>query len=145
MARSNQYLYPKELLRSILGDRWDDSSDRRNVDMGGTVATLDGVILDKKKSKVQVAVDIEARTEKQIRGAMVDLLFHPAPNKLLIVLPSKNFRVINVERHCVHVWKQITSDSADNFRTVIMAGDASDPDPDDRQTICRSLTELGVL
>ncbi|HEY2932087.1 MAG TPA: hypothetical protein VGK99_10090 [Acidobacteriota bacterium] len=145
MARSDQYLYPKQLLRSILGDRWDDSSERRKVDMGGTLATLDGVILDKKQNTAQVAVDIEARTEKQIRGAMVDLLFHPAPNKLLIIMPNKNFRVMNVERHCAHVWKQLATDTRDNFRTVIMAGDVSDPDPDDRQTISRSLAELGVL
>ncbi len=46
----------------------------------------DGVILDLDLRAVQVAVEIESRQEKQIRGAIVDLLLHPAPKKLLIIV-----------------------------------------------------------
>lgn len=45
---------------------------------------IDGTIGD------LVAVEIEARTSKQVRGAVVDLMLHPFPRKLLLILNANN-------------------------------------------------------
>jgi len=34
-----------------------------------------------------VAIEIESRVPKQIRGALLDLILHPYPSKLLVLLP----------------------------------------------------------
>lgn len=34
-----------------------------------------------------VAVEIESRVSKQVRGALLDLVCHPYPKKLLLLLP----------------------------------------------------------
>ena len=34
-----------------------------------------------------IAVEVESRVSKQVRGAVLDLMCHPYPKKLLILLP----------------------------------------------------------
>jgi hypothetical protein len=50
---------------------------------GGIVAKLDGVIGE------DCVVEVEACNEKQIRGGILDLVFHPRPKKLLIIIPVR--------------------------------------------------------
>jgi len=49
---------------------------------GGIVAKLDGIIAD------NCIVEIEALNEKQIRGGVLDLVFHARPKKLLVIIPA---------------------------------------------------------
>ena len=52
------------------------------IDYGaGLPARIDGAI------NGTIAVEVESRTSKQIRGAVLDLIFHRYPKKLLILLP----------------------------------------------------------
>lgn len=76
-------LLGKRLLRVAAGHLCDSSSAACQFSLGlesGT-ATIDGTVAG------MVAVEIESRTPKQIRGALLDLLLHPFPKKLLIILP----------------------------------------------------------
>src|SRR5687768_4510296 len=103
MGHASDWVYMKSLMRNILGDRWDDYTQRRRVDLAGTTAQLDGVILDRQRESVEVAVGIESRSERQIRGALVDLFVHPAPKKLLIIVPTE-CKIPHVDYHCTYVW-----------------------------------------
>ena len=49
---------------------------------GGIIAKLDGVIGD------DCVVEVEGLNEKQIRGGVLDLVFHPRPKKLLVIVPA---------------------------------------------------------
>ena len=49
---------------------------------GGIIAKLDGVIGD------DCVVEVEGLNEKQIRGGILDLVFHPRPRKLLVIVPA---------------------------------------------------------
>ena len=66
------------------------------IDYGaGLPARIDGAI------NGTIAVEVESRTSKQIRGAVLDLIFHRYPKKLLILFraqPSPN------HRRCVYKW-----------------------------------------
>ncbi len=54
------------------------------VDYGTSpCARIDGVV-------EQIALEIEARNGKQVRGAVMDLLWHTAPKKLLLLLAEHN-------------------------------------------------------
>ncbi|HEY2932086.1 MAG TPA: hypothetical protein VGK99_10085 [Acidobacteriota bacterium] len=144
MKHASDWVYLKTLLRNILGDRWDDYTERRRVDLAGTNALLDGVILDRDREAVEVAVGIEARSERQIRGALVDLFLHTAPKKLLIVVP-KECNIPRVDYHCTYVWKRLNDTGKDNFRVVLISGDVSKPDSSDLDALWRGLSELKVV
>ena len=49
---------------------------------GGIIAKLDGVIGE------DCVVEVEGLNEKQIRGGILDLVFHPRPKKLLVIVPA---------------------------------------------------------
>lgn len=59
-------------------------SEKRSFEYptGGIRADLDGLIGE------DCVVEVTAVTEKQMRGAMLDLAFHPRRLKLLVVLPE---------------------------------------------------------
>ena len=69
-------------MRQIFGADYSDTSGVW-IDYGNGAARrkIDGTITG------QIAVEIETRTDKQIRGAVLDLICHPFPQKLLIIVP----------------------------------------------------------
>ena len=69
--------YGRELLREILGSRFiNDTDDLVKVDYGTYIsAFIDGVINN------CCAIEIESRVDKQLRGALLDLLEHKLPKK----------------------------------------------------------------
>jgi hypothetical protein len=73
-----------ELLRLAVGSQFvnDDSSCRIHFGPDAGFATIDGTIAG------NIAVESESREPKQVRGAILDLLLHPFPKKLLILLPA---------------------------------------------------------
>jgi hypothetical protein len=74
--------YGKAVLRAA------DSEFSANADattvrfQSGGFTRIDGVV------GTDVAVEVESRVSKQVRGAIVDLVLHPHPLKLLVLLPS---------------------------------------------------------
>ena len=74
-------LYGKSILQKTSGDFRSDSLEREIFFGDGGSAKIDGIIGD------SIAVEVESRVDKQIRGALMDLLLHPFSKKLLVILP----------------------------------------------------------
>ena len=72
----------KMILASALSERFDPDSAlcRFGFGPGAGHATVDGVVAG------CIAVEIESRVNKQVRGALMDLVLHPLPLKLLILV-----------------------------------------------------------
>lgn len=73
--------YGKRVLRLAFGSAFSDAAPPLCFPGGGR-ANIDGVIAG------QIAVEVEARNHKQIRGAIMDLICHPLPKKLLVLIPA---------------------------------------------------------
>lgn len=68
-----------------VGPDWSQYGDRLWVDYGFPPrAHLDGMV------GASIAVEVESREPKQVRGAILDLISHPAPRKLLVLIPAYN-------------------------------------------------------
>lgn len=86
-----------------------------------------------------VAVEIESRTGKQIRGAVVDLVHHVAPSKLLIILPMYNAAGRTAES-CT--WIMSRHLPVDRFRVVVTRGHGGTPHEGDVALVANALQEL---
>src|SRR6185295_2447847 len=73
----------KKLMRVAAGDLFTDDGPSVSFEFGPKAgrARIDGTVGG------LVAIEIESRVPKQIRGAMVDLVMHPFERKLLLLLP----------------------------------------------------------
>ena len=72
--------YAKDVLRETFGERFDTTDDvvfsfGPDAGTGEVDGTIDG----------NLAVEIGVGSPKQIRGSLLDLIFHPYPMKLLIL------------------------------------------------------------
>ena len=148
-ARADHAEYVKRMLSEILGRRWCTwFESQRSYDMGGVKADLDGIIRSDDQSTVECAVEVEARNYKQIRGAILDLAWHPAPKKLLIVVKAQP-QLKSTEqayRHCSYVWNKLVGGQANSFALAVLEGSGSEPLPDiDRQCIEKALRQLELL
>jgi hypothetical protein len=75
--------YGKRVLREAAGAAFDEHGESRRVWYGaGRGAELDGTVGG------TIAVEVESRTTKQVRGAILDLICHPLPDKLLLLVPA---------------------------------------------------------
>lgn len=149
MSADSHDRYGKELLASILGGRWRSRlDDERSFSMGGVRADLDGIIRSADMGTVECAVEIEARVYKQIRGAILDLAWHPAPRKLLVIIRAQEQlgSEDKVRAHCSYVWKRLAGDDRSPFRLVLLKGTGSIPCHDeDRASLITALTELELI
>ena len=97
--------YGKKLLREIVGFRFIDKGRLVEVDYGGGITSrIDGVIDD-------CAIEIESRVAKQVRGALLDLLEHPYPKKLLILIPKHMNNPEATAKHCEYILNKYNSRS----------------------------------
>jgi len=102
----------------------------------GGSARIDGTVHS------SVAVEIESRTGKQVRGALVDLIFHSYRKKLLVLIPMHMHNVETVADQCRSVLKRFVA--AGDFRVVVLAGTGHDPKlVKDEAVIRAALRELG--
>lgn len=75
--------YGKRVMRQAVGSDFVDCGAAVYIDYGvGGPARIDGAIGD------EVAVEIESRVSKQVRGAVLDLVCHRCPKKLLVLCPT---------------------------------------------------------
>ena len=75
--------YAEEVLVAAFAERWDRNSDTvfsfgKDAGTGEVDGTIDG----------KVAVEIGVGSPKQIRAAVLDLMFHPFPMKMLILVDT---------------------------------------------------------
>lgn len=104
-------------------------------DRGG--AKIDGTV------GKDIAVEIESRTSKQVRGAVLDLLYHRYPKKLLVLLPVHMHNPSLTAAQCTAILGRDLSSS--NFRVVLARGSARDEHlEEDANRVRSALRELDV-
>lgn len=134
---ANHDLYGKQVLATAAGSAFISSGNSVNVDFGaGEPGKIDGTVGN------QIAVEVESRTSKQIRGAVLDLLCHPYPRKLLLVLPVHAHNPKIASQQCANILARfITKES---FRVILLKGSGFNPQFDtDVLTVRTALLELG--
>jgi hypothetical protein len=124
--------YGKRLLR--LADRdIEVDGPTCNVTLGRGCARIDGVLGG------QVAIEVESRTSKQVRGAVLDLLVHGAPKKLLILIPKHMSK--SCREDCAAIIGRFVA--PENYRVILLRGTGDVPAPEDDVPLIRqALTEL---
>jgi hypothetical protein len=87
-----------------------------------------------------IAVEIESRTGKQVRGAVLDLILHSYPKKLLILMPMHIGRYQVSECECI--LRRFFA--PEDFRVVLLEGTGHMPSVEhDVTAVQTALRELG--
>lgn len=107
------------------------------VDLGaGLPARIDGAVGG------NIAVEVESRTSKQVRGAVLDLICHPYPKKLLLLLPVHMANPDVTAKQSENILARFVP--RDSFRVLLLSGSGDDPKEDhDVQLVSGALAELG--
>jgi hypothetical protein len=89
-----------------------------------------------------IAVEIESRVSKQVRGAVMDLLCHQYPRKLLVLLPVHMTSPQDTAAQCRNILARFLK--ADDFRVIVLRGTGDLPAlADDAPEVRQALAELG--
>lgn len=108
--------YGKDLMRAVAGELYLMRGSQTTIQYNGNIsAQKDGVILN------QCAVEIESRVPKQIRGALVDLIMHPLPKKLIIIIPEHMNDSKGTVEHCKGILEHFNRGNY-QFRVVLLTG-----------------------
>jgi len=104
----------------------------------GRGSSIDGVIKDR------IAIEIESRVSKQIRGAILDLYLHYNPKKLLILIPVHMNNPTITKSQSEYLLERLCKTNND-FQVVILNGDGNNNQycKEDRETIKAALIKLG--
>ena len=99
------------------------------------------VLVSTAQSIRAIAVEIESRVFKQVRGAILDLMEHPYPKKLLILIPAHLVSPpVNADQCRMILEKRCGSR---NSRVVLLTGTGHLPNLETDATLVRSaVTEL---
>jgi hypothetical protein len=127
--------YGKRLVRGAAGEDNVKGGYASRIDLGGAgFAHIDCTVHD------EIAVEVESRTSKQVRGAVLDLLCHSCPKKLLVLLPV-HMNAINTKKQCDFLFLRWLS--PEKFRVVACEGTVGSPHEEaDMQKIRQALSEL---
>ena len=131
--------YGKLVLQQAAGDNFERYGRSVEIDYGaGDPARIDGTVSGK------VAVELESRTSKQVRGAVLDLVCHEYSKKLLLILPVHMSNPEDTATQCRNILRRFAS--PENFRVVVLSGDGSNQKLKQDANATRSaLHELGAL
>ena len=129
--------YGKAVLRAAAGAAFADRGNPVEVNYGaGRPARIDGAV------GADIAVEIESRTSKQVRGAVLDLLFHRFDKKLLVLIPMYMSDCDVCAEQCRNALARFMN--KDNFRVVVLTGSGTAPLLDnDTEIVRNALHELG--
>lgn len=112
--------YGKEILRRATKGTAELGGSSVEIDYGTeSPARIDGTY------KECIAIEIETRTGKQVRGAVLDLICHPYPKKLLVCMPLYMTR--RVPEQCQNILARFVSER--DFRVIVLEGDGEHPRP----------------
>ena len=108
------------------------------LDFGaGRPGRIDGTFDD------QVAIEVESRVSKQVRGAVLDLILHPYPKKLLLLLPAHMTDAIVTKHQCERIFQRFLPTG--NFRVIVLSGTGdSCNEAEDAKLTALALRELGA-
>ncbi len=130
--------YGKQAMRRVAGTAFQDWGPSVEVEYNsGRAARIDGTVKD------QVAVEIESRVAKQIRGALLDLICHRFPKKLLILLPVHMNDVSVTAAQCRFILERFLPIA--DFRVAVLLGTGETQRFDTDVPILKAaLDDLGV-
>ena len=134
--RGEHDAYGKRVVRRAAGSAFCGQGLPLRVDYDGSEAVIDGTVGG------QIALEIESRTPKQVRGAIMDLISHQFSKKLLVSLPV---------HHSNESSKQFTrlfrrfGISDEHFRVIVLQGNGHEPqfESHDVHLVRAALYELG--
>ena len=112
--------YGKAVLKRAAGAKFDGSKEACRVDYGGAQNAggfIDGTAMG------AVAIEVESRTSKQVRGAVLDLICHRFEKKLLVLLDVHAHNTKILADQCANAFERFVP--AENFRVVILRGNGS--------------------
>ena len=129
--------YGKRLLSRATNGAVEQYGRAVEIDHGmGGFCRIDGALND------EVAIEVESRTSKQVRGAILDLLCHAYPKKLLVLLPV-HMNSQSTRRQAEAILRKFSSTGS--FGVVVTEGHGAEPrEEDDIEVIREALAELGV-
>ena len=88
-------------------------------------------------------IEIESRTPKQIRGAIMDLFFHDYDKKLLILIPAHLNNPINTEKNCNNILNELQKYKRFTFKVALLNGKGDQPNKiEDLKKLEAALKEL---
>ena len=128
--------YGKAVLRDVAGTAFDEFGSARRFTFGNCRGwgDIDGVVAD------DIAVEIESRNSKQVRGAVLDLMWHPYPKKLLVLLPSGAMSKPCADQ-CRYIFSRYLKPDA--YRVVLLSGTGHGGHAADAEIVRAALGELG--
>jgi hypothetical protein len=135
---ANHDAYGKLVMRNAAGRGFFDSGPACTIRFGDDAAgaEIDGVVGN------SIAVEIESRTPKQIRGAVLDLIFHPYPRKLLLIIAGHQNNAQQAANQCRHILQEELGD--ENFQVVLLMGNGREhQQADDVALVQEALRSLG--
>jgi hypothetical protein len=127
--------YGKAIVREAAGNGFRDYGLDVCVDYGSRApARIDGTV-------GSIAVEIESRVSKQVRGAVLDLICHPLPRKLLVLLPV-HMDAADTASQCRNILTRFLNPT--DFRVVVLRGSGFEAAvADDARIVRAALSELG--
>lgn len=129
--------YGKKVLHRAAGNAYEQYGESVEIDYGaGQPARIDGAVANK------IAVEVESRTSKQIRGAVLDLLCHRYQKKLLIILPVHQSNPDIAAEQCRFAMRKFLKEK--DFLVIVLSGNGFDPHLiKDARVIKQALINLG--
>ena len=120
--------YGKRALRKaceLAGDRiaW---SGHSYAICDGITCNLDAIL------ESGIVVEIESRVDKQVHGAMLDLLMHPASAKLMVLIPAHMNNAAKTKSMCEGIAATLAPTARFLCCVLCGAGHAEQPDKDSR-------------
>ena len=126
--------YGKHVMREATQGAFCDSGPQVRVNLGnGSFARIDGVVCD-------IAIEVESRVSKQVRGALVDLLLHAAPKKLLVLLPAHMSNPELCAMQCRFVLDRLAK-PGHKYRVLVLSGHGKAPQLEADAALVRSTLE----
>ena len=112
--------YGKQVMQQAAGSSFSDWGFSVEVDYkAGRPARIDGTV------DSLVAVEVESRVSKQVRGALLDLICHRHPKKLLVLLPvHMNDAAVTAEQ-CRFILERFVPTG--DFRVLVLQGTGVSP------------------
>ncbi len=129
--------YGKRILKAATGGAFCGTGPALLVNYGaGPRGRIDGVIGGR------IAVEVESREPKQVRSAVLDLVWHPCRKKLLVVLPVHMDDPLGTAAQCRRIFSKLLP--ARSFQTVVLGGYGGAPNlRSDIRRVRRALGSLG--
>ena len=130
--------YGKRVLLEATGGTAVQYGPSVEIDYGaGQPARIDGTVGD------MVAVEVESRVSKQVRGAVLDLICHSYPKKLLVLLPVHMGNPAVTAAQCRNILGRFCPE--DCFRVAVLNGSGENPRlDDDAAIVAAALKDLGA-